>query len=174
MNWQPLFPRRNPQAGTDSAFEGMFEKALRQPTNKPPRKAPNTTRLARLFALEHDWPLPQPERGRWRRCVLVILGALLATLLLGRLLENLKAADQQPTGDKLDVSAIAALITALEDEEDSDGAEPGGSSVEVSGPVLKDPFADWAPRAVLEKLPAPRAQLVALPVRRAEVVRLPQ
>jgi len=68
-------------------------------------------------------------------------------LLLGRLLENLKAADQQPTGDKLDVSAIAALITALEDEEDSDGAEPGGSSVEVSGPVLKDPFADWAPRA---------------------------
>jgi len=80
MNWQPLFPRRNPQAGTDSAFEGMFEKALRQPTNKPPREAPNTTRLARLFALEHDWPLPQPERGRWRRCVLVILGALLAQI----------------------------------------------------------------------------------------------
>ena len=80
MNWQPLFPRRNPQAGTDSAFEGMFEKALRQPTNKPPREAPNTTRLARLFALEHDWPLPQPERGRWRRCVLAILGALLAPI----------------------------------------------------------------------------------------------
>ena len=57
----------------------------------------------------------------------MILGALLATLLLGRLLENLKAADQQPTGAKLDVSAIAALVTALEDEEDSDDAEPGGA-----------------------------------------------
>jgi hypothetical protein len=47
-------------------------------------------------------------------------------------------------------------------------------TIEVTGPVPADPFADWAPRAVLEKLPAPRAQLVALPVRRAEVARLPR
>jgi len=38
MNWQPLFPRRNPQAGTDSAFEGMFEKALRQQQTSLPEK----------------------------------------------------------------------------------------------------------------------------------------
>jgi hypothetical protein len=121
------------------------------------------------FALRKPGSLPQPECGKWRRSVLVILGALLATLLLGRLLENLKAADQEPTDTKLDLSAIAALVT-----EDSDGAESEGSSVEATGPVLIDPFADWAPRAVLEKLPAPRAQLVSLPVRRAEVVRLPR
>jgi hypothetical protein len=150
---ESLFPARNPKGGTDAKLDAMFERAL----------------SASEFALAPGWPLPQPERGKWRRCVLVILVALLATLLLGRLLENLKAADQQPTDAKLDLSAIAALVA-----EDSDGAEPAGSSVEVSGPVLKDPFADWAPRAVLEKLPAPRAQLVALPVRRAEVVRLPR
>ena len=47
-------------------------------------------------------------------------------------------------------------------------------AIEITGPVMVDPFADWAPRAVLEKLPAPRAQLVALPVRRADIVRFPQ
>ena len=36
-------------------------------------------------------------------------------------------------------------------------------TIEVTGPVPADPFADWAPRAVLEKLPAPRAKLVRLP-----------
>jgi hypothetical protein len=36
-------------------------------------------------------------------------------------------------------------------------------TIEVTGPVLVDPFADWAPRAVLERLPAPRAVLVHLP-----------
>ena len=36
-------------------------------------------------------------------------------------------------------------------------------TIEVTGPVPADPFVDWAPRAVLEKLPAPRAELVRLP-----------
>jgi hypothetical protein len=165
---ESLFTGQDPKADTDADFDQMLEQALRsKPTTHT--HPPDTTRSAREFTLEHGWPLPRPERGKWRRCVLVIIGAVLATLLLGWLLENLKAADQQPTDAKLDLSAIAALVT-----EDSDSAEPEGSSVEATGPVFVDPFADWAPRAVLEKLPAPRAQLVALPVRRAEVVRLPR
>jgi NAD(P)-dependent dehydrogenase (short-subunit alcohol dehydrogenase family) len=109
----------------------------------------------------HGWPLPQPERFKWRRCLLVILGALLATLLLGRLLESLRVADRRPAA--VNISTIAA--------------EPEGTGVAASGPVLKDPFADWAPKAVLIRLTrtsAPRAELVALPVRRAPLVRSPQ
>jgi hypothetical protein len=162
---ESLFTGRDRKAGTDTDFDQMLEQALRsKPTTHTHQ--PDTTRSAREFALAQGWPLPQPERGKWRRCVLVILGALLATLLLGRLLENLNAADQQPTDTKLDLSAIAAPVT-----EDSNSAEAEGSSVEATGPVFVDPFADWAPRAVLEKLPA---SLVALPVRRAKVVRLPR
>jgi hypothetical protein len=74
-------PGRKPQAGTDQKLAERFERAL----------------SVREFALLHGWPLPpQPERFKWRRCLLVVLGALLATLLLGRLLESLRVADQRP------------------------------------------------------------------------------
>ena len=49
--------------------------------------------------------------------------------------------------------------------------EPG---IEVTGPVFDDPFRNFAPRAVLERLPAPRAELVGSPAPRAQLVRLPQ
>lgn len=68
MKWQPLLPGRKPQAGTDQELDEMFERAM----------------SVAEFARMHGWPLPQPERFKWRRCLLVILGALLATLLLGR------------------------------------------------------------------------------------------
>jgi hypothetical protein len=67
MKRQPLFSGRKPQAGTDQKLDTMFERAL----------------SAREFARLHGWPLSQPERFKWRRCLLVILGALSATLLLG-------------------------------------------------------------------------------------------
>ena len=81
MSLEPLLPGRKPQAGTDQKLDEMFERAL----------------SVREFARLHGWPLPpQPERFKWRRCLLVVLGALLATLLLGRLLESLRVADQRP------------------------------------------------------------------------------
>ena len=58
MKWQPLLPSRKPQAGTDQVLDQMFERAL----------------SAREFARTHGWPLPQSERFKWRRCLLVILG----------------------------------------------------------------------------------------------------
>jgi hypothetical protein len=36
-------------------------------------------------------------------------------------------------------------------------------AIETTGPVFRDAFTDWAPRAVLERLSAPRAELVRLP-----------
>jgi hypothetical protein len=81
VSLEPLLPGRDPKAGTDQKLDEMFERAL----------------SVREFARLHGWPLPQPERFKWRRCLLVILGALLATLLLGQLLESLRLASTQPS-----------------------------------------------------------------------------
>jgi hypothetical protein len=72
----PLLPGRDPKAGTDQELDTMFERAL----------------SVREFARLHGWPLPQPERGKWRASLAVIVGSLLATLLLGQLLERLRLA----------------------------------------------------------------------------------
>jgi hypothetical protein len=76
----PLLPGRDPKAGTDQGLDTMFERAL----------------SVREFARLHGWPLPQPEHFKWRRCVLVILGAILATLLLGQVLERLRQTPREP------------------------------------------------------------------------------
>jgi transposase-like protein len=81
MKWQPLLPSRKPQADTDQALDQSFERTM----------------SVAEFARAHGWPLPQEERFKWRRCLLVVLGALLATLLLGQLLESLRLASTQPT-----------------------------------------------------------------------------
>lgn len=36
------------------------------------------------FARRHGFPVPQPERFKWRQCVAIALGAILGTLLLGQ------------------------------------------------------------------------------------------
>jgi hypothetical protein len=74
------------KVGTDKELDQMFERAM----------------SAREFARLHGWPLPQRERFKWRRCLLVVLGALLATLLLGQLLEHLRLANTQPTAPAIE------------------------------------------------------------------------
>jgi AAA domain-containing protein len=82
---------------------------------------PQTESIGELFAQlrtlqveKHDFQtvvldsLPQPERFNWRRCLLVILGALLATLLLGRVLERLRVADQRPTAPAMSMPVVPA------------------------------------------------------------------
>jgi len=87
-----LFPGRNPKAGTDQELDERFERAL----------------SAREFARLHGWPLPQPERFNWRRCLLVTVGSLLATLLLGQLLERLRLASTQPTAPAMSMPVVPA------------------------------------------------------------------
>jgi hypothetical protein len=97
VNLEPLLPGRDPKASTDKELDQMFERAL----------------SAREFARAHGWPLPQPERFKWRRCVLVILGSLLATLLLGRVLESLRVADQRPPAVPHARACPVALVSDL-------------------------------------------------------------
>jgi hypothetical protein len=92
-----IFPGRERKGGTDQKPDAMFERAF----------------SVREFALLHDWPLPQPDRFKWRRCLLVILGAILGTLLLGRVLENLKAADQRPPAARVDASLRCMVDSCL-------------------------------------------------------------
>jgi hypothetical protein len=70
VNSPLLFPGRNLQAGTDQRFDAMLELAFQQPAAGP-RKS-DTTLSIREFARAHGWPLPEPKRFKWRRCLLVI------------------------------------------------------------------------------------------------------
>jgi hypothetical protein len=88
----PLLPGRDPKAGTDQELDTMFERAL----------------SVREFARLHGWPLPQRERFKWRQCLLVVLGALLATLLLGQILERLRLASTQPTAPAMSMPVVPA------------------------------------------------------------------
>jgi hypothetical protein len=77
-----------------------------------------------------------------------ILCATLVLMPIGRTLESWSTASQ------------TYLATSLSEETQSWPGEPniGGGS-----PTLKDPFASWASRAVLEQFPTPRTILVHLP-----------
>jgi hypothetical protein len=97
VSLEPLLPGRDPKAGTDQKLDEMFERAL----------------SVREFARSRGWPLPEPERFKWRRCLLVILGAILATLLLGRVLESLRVADQRPPAVPHARACPVALVSDL-------------------------------------------------------------
>ena len=77
-----------------------------------------------------------------------ILCATLVLMPIGRTLESWSTDSQ------------TYLATSLSEETQSWPGEPniGGGS-----PTLKDPFASWASRAVLEQFPTPRTILVHLP-----------
>ena len=90
MSLEPLLPGRKRQAGTDQKLDERFERAL----------------SVAEFARMHGWPLPEPERFKWRWCLLVILGAILATLLLGQILERLRLASSQPTAPALSMPVV--------------------------------------------------------------------
>jgi hypothetical protein len=108
MKWQPLFPGCDREAGTDADLDTMLRRAFDQQCFVGRRESPDTTGLARQFALEHGWPLPQPEtlRRKRLRCLVVILGAILATLLLGQVLESLRRADQRPRAAQIETHTV--------------------------------------------------------------------
>jgi hypothetical protein len=98
----PLFPGRNPDSGTDPILDLMLADALPQDEPKGPA---DTTRPAREFAREHGWPVPQPEPRKWVRCLAVVIGSVLLTLLIGQGLEKLRVA-----GQKTNASPVPAPI----------------------------------------------------------------
>jgi hypothetical protein len=82
--------------GADKELDQMFERAM----------------SVHEFARMHGWPLPQRERFKWRQCLLVILGAILATLLLGQLLESLRVAERAAAGSAARESACLRVALA--------------------------------------------------------------
>jgi hypothetical protein len=92
-------------------------------------------------------PAEECELG-WVIGLSCILCATLVLMPIGRTLESCSTASQ------------TYLATSLSEETQSWPGEPniGGGS-----PTLKDPFASWPSRAVLEQFPTPRTILVHLP-----------
>ena len=155
-----LVPGSKPSTETDAAFDAMLEQML-APTPKRQAALPigeTSTTIVEREALPLLPRLPEERNPGWVIRLACILCATIVLLVLGRTLESWHTASQ------------TYLTTSVSGETQSWPREP---NIGVSGPTLKDPFASWAPRAVLEQLPAPRAILVYLPqasAPRAELV----
>jgi hypothetical protein len=130
--------------GTDPILDAMLAEALRQDV---PNQSADRHRLAREFVPKRGWPVPPRDRRKWMRPLLVVIGALLATLLLGEMLEHLRPTANPP----------AALPTAI------------ATLAPQATPTPQ-------PTPLLQPIPAPRAQLVRLPpwrVGEARMVTMP-
>jgi hypothetical protein len=86
----PLFPNRDPQGETDPILDIMLREVLQRRQQKAVVVTQAPEESVRDYALRHGWPLPQPERFKWAKCLTVVLCAVLGTLLLDRLLEMCK------------------------------------------------------------------------------------
>jgi hypothetical protein len=133
--------------GTDPILDTMLADALsrQDATNQPA----DTTRAAPEFAREHGWPLPQRDRRKWVRPLLVVVGSVLLTLLAGQMLERFRQ-----IGQKTNAAPASTPIQALPQP------TPAPQPTPVFRPVF-DP---------------PRAQLVRLPpwrVGEARTTRMP-
>jgi hypothetical protein len=123
-------------SGTDPILDTMLAEALsrQNATNQPA----DTTRAAREFAREHGWPLPQPERRKWKRCLAVVLGSVIATLLLGQALERLRQTGRETIAPPAPIQALPQPTPARQPQ-----------------PVFRPtPLFSPAPRAELVRLPS--------------------
>jgi hypothetical protein len=122
-------------SGTDPILDTMLAEALsrQDATNQPA----DTTRAAREFARARGWPLPQREPQRkWVRCLLMIIGSVLLTLLACQMLERFRQIDQKTNA--------AAAPTAL----------PQPTLTPKPRPVFQPtPLFSPVPRAELVRLP---------------------
>ena len=86
MDSESLIRNRNPQGPSDPLLDRMLRESLAQP--QPTVVIQQQEESVRDYAIRHDFPVPQPERFQWRRCLVVTLCAVLGTLLLGQGLER--------------------------------------------------------------------------------------
>ncbi|MGA8658604.1 MAG: hypothetical protein WB586_20900 [Chthoniobacterales bacterium] len=155
-----LVPGSKPSTETDAAFDAMLEQTL-APIPKRQAALPvgaTSTTIVEREPLPVLPRLPEEHNPGWVVRLACILCATLVLIVLGRTMESWHIASQ------------TYMITSVSGETQSWPREP---NIGVSGPTFKDPFANWAPRAVLEQLPAPGAILVHLPqasAPRAELV----
>ena len=122
-------------------------------------------------------PIPTLLKLYWVMCAVLLLAVIqlgcgshqadssFTQVQTGLVQEDATAPVNEHSGSDLARSAKPRVETWIREDE---------PTIEVTGPVFEDPFADFAPRAVLERLPAPRTKLASSSVPRAELVRLPQ
>jgi hypothetical protein len=165
---ESLFTERDPSAGTDPELDALLEQAF-----SPQRSASPPKRSGTRLHLES----PALLKAYWAVCAVLLLALIQMGCNAGRLASTANAA--KPTFNTLPTKlhpglepSVATVESELPPTKSMTWVREDEPTIEVTGPEPAEPFADWAPRAVLERLPAPRAQLVSLPVRRAEVVRL--
>jgi len=168
-----LFPGRDPQAGTDAKLDALLEQALRsqrsasscrQPTASPQTQPP----AAHVWTA--DTPIPPLLKPYWAVFAVLLLALIQMGCEANRLAPHASASSAaKPTHSSLPAKlrqepepTLATVESELPPAKSMTWVREDEPTIEVTGPVPADPFADWAPRAVLENLPAP---LVALPVR---------
>jgi hypothetical protein len=96
-------------SGTDPVFDTMLADALsRQDEPKELDHGSSLPRPSAGIREAHGWPLPQRDRRKWMRPLLIALGTLLAMLLVGQTLEHFRQTNQ-----KTIASPVPAPIQAL-------------------------------------------------------------
>jgi hypothetical protein len=178
MNRQPLFPNRDPRGPSDPLMDQLLRETFQANVTARRRaiSMSNPARVAQTENRTHRAAAQTPIPPLLKLYSIICAGLFLAVIQLGceshqqagfaRIQTSLVQADtssppaEHPAGDLHSSPENRAQSWIREDE----------PAIEVSGPVFEDPFTDFAPRAVLERLPAPRAELVESPAPRAQLV----
>jgi hypothetical protein len=168
---ESLFPRRDPQAGTDAELDALLEEALRAQRSasscRRPPASPQTQPPA-AHVRTADTPIPPLLKACWAVCAALLLALIQMGCEANRLAPTSSAAKPTHTSFSANLRqesepSLARPEPVFQPAKSMTWVREDEPTIEVTGPVPAEPFADWAPRAVLERLPAPRAQLVRLP-----------
>jgi len=170
VSLEPLFQGRDAQAGTEADFDGMLEQTFareQQALEKPrPPGSSSPEKPSVVYIRTAHTPLPPLLKAYWVACVALLLALIQIGCDAHRLtktspatnvgkVEHVYVASEQ--------SAPELAMTTFTPAKSMTWVREDEPTIEVTGPLLADPFADWAPRAVLERLPAPRAELIRYP-----------
>lgn len=166
MNWQPLFPGRDLGGSSDPLIDRLLRTAFVPPTSSrqhevaPPKEPAIHPQVEPPPAYARTAPTPIPPliKAYWALCT----GLLLAVIQFGC------SADRQADSSfaRIQTSLVQADTNSLRAEQlGNDLPTPpehrvqtwireDQPSIEITGPIFENPYQDWAPRAVLERLPA--------------------
>jgi len=173
VSLEPLFQGRDRQTGTDADFDAMLEQTFareQQALEKPrPPGASSQEKPSVVYTRTAQTPLPPLLKAYSVVCAAL----LLALIQIGCDAHRLTKASPATNVGKVKHVYVAPEQSAPELATTESNFTPAKSmtwvredepTIEVTCPLLADPFADWAPRAALASLPAPRAELIRLPI----------
>jgi hypothetical protein len=173
VNLEPLVQGRDRQAGTDAGFDAMLGQTFAREQQALERPSPPGTSSREKPSVECIRTAQTPPPPLLRAYLVVCAALLLALIQIGCDAHRLTKTSPATNVGKVEHVYVASEQSAPQLATTESNFAPAESmtcvredepTIEVTGPLLADPFADWAPRAVLERLPAPRAELIRLPI----------